>query len=89
MSDTILHNNLFHDRLRTAAGKLFWLGVVLLSLGIAAVIFPMVSTLVATRSAGAVATRYHTGHGIAGRVGLRFFAAVARRVLHEQQAVAL
>ncbi len=48
MSDTILHNNLFHDRLRSAAGKLFWLGVVLLALGIAAVIFPMVSTMVAT-----------------------------------------
>jgi uncharacterized membrane protein HdeD (DUF308 family) len=48
VSDTIFRTNLFHDRLRTAAGKLFWLGMVLLALGIAAVIFPMVSTLVAT-----------------------------------------
>jgi uncharacterized membrane protein HdeD (DUF308 family) len=48
VSDTIIRNNPFHDRLRTAAGRLFWLGVVLLVLGIGAFIFPMVSTLVAT-----------------------------------------
>jgi uncharacterized membrane protein HdeD (DUF308 family) len=48
VGDMISHNNLFHDRLRAVTGRLFWLGVVLLVLGVGAVIFPMVSTLVAT-----------------------------------------
>ncbi len=43
---------MLHDRLGTAAGRLFWLGVVLLALGVGAVIFPMVSSLVATAFIG-------------------------------------
>lgn len=39
---------LFHERLRASATRLFWVGVGLVVLGIAAIVFPMISTLVAT-----------------------------------------
>lgn len=44
--------NLFHDRLRESSDRLFWLGLVMLILGIGAIVFPMVSTLVATLLVG-------------------------------------
>jgi len=48
MSGTFLGDNLFHGRLRTAAPGLFWLGLVMVLLGLAAIFFPMVATLAAT-----------------------------------------
>ena len=47
MSDTSLGHHPFGERLRTVSGKLFWLGVALVILGLAAIVFPIVSTLVA------------------------------------------
>ncbi len=43
---------LFHDRLRTSSKRLLWLGSAMAVLGIAAIIFPMISTLVATLLVG-------------------------------------
>jgi uncharacterized membrane protein HdeD (DUF308 family) len=39
---------LFHDRLRRSAGMLFWIGLAMAVIGITALVFPMISTLVAT-----------------------------------------
>jgi uncharacterized membrane protein HdeD (DUF308 family) len=47
MSD-ILSENPLHRRLRTASRWLFWLGIVMVVIGIAAIIWPAISTLVAT-----------------------------------------
>lgn len=47
-----LVDSLFHGRLRAAPRKLFWLGVLMVVLGIAAIVFPMISTLVATLLVG-------------------------------------
>ncbi|HEV2300440.1 MAG TPA: DUF308 domain-containing protein [Stellaceae bacterium] len=44
--------SLFHGRLRAASGRLLWLGLALVVLGLAAILFPMVSTLVATLLVG-------------------------------------
>jgi uncharacterized membrane protein HdeD (DUF308 family) len=44
--------NLFHGRLRSSSGKLLWLGIAMLLVGIAALVFPMVSTLVAALFVG-------------------------------------
>ena len=38
----------FHDRLRAASSRLFWLGFIMVLLGLAAIAFPMFSTLAAT-----------------------------------------
>jgi uncharacterized membrane protein HdeD (DUF308 family) len=47
------HNlNFFHDKLRAASGRLFWLGLFMVLLGIAAIAFPEVSTLAATLLVG-------------------------------------
>lgn len=43
---------LFHDRLRSSSNRLFWLGAAMVVLGVAAIIFPMISTLVATLLVG-------------------------------------
>jgi len=48
MSSASLVDSLFHSRLREASRKLFWLGLLMVALGIAAIVFPMISTLVAT-----------------------------------------
>ena len=48
MSDTSLGGSLFQGRLRAASGRLLWLGVLMVVLGIAAIVFPMISTLLAT-----------------------------------------
>lgn len=45
MRDTPFES-LFHGRLRSASRWLFWIGVAMLVLGIAAVLFPLMSTLV-------------------------------------------
>ena len=45
---TSLHSNFFHDRLRAASSRLFWLGFVMALLGLAAIAFPIFSTLAAT-----------------------------------------
>jgi uncharacterized membrane protein HdeD (DUF308 family) len=52
MSDNVVHDSPFHGRLRAATGRLFWFGVVMLVLGLAALIFPMFSTLVAALLVG-------------------------------------
>ena len=52
MSGTTFADNLFHGRLRAASGRLFWLGLAMLVLGFAAIVFPMIATLVATLLVG-------------------------------------
>jgi uncharacterized membrane protein HdeD (DUF308 family) len=52
VSHSSIVNSPFHNQLRAASGRLFWVGLILLVLGIAAVIFPMISTLVATMLVG-------------------------------------
>jgi uncharacterized membrane protein HdeD (DUF308 family) len=52
MSDTSFADSLFHGRLRAASGRLFWFGLVMVVLGIAAIVFPIFSTLVATLLVG-------------------------------------
>ncbi len=42
----------FHDKLRNASPRLFWLGLVLVLLGLAAIAFPEFSTLAATLLVG-------------------------------------
>jgi uncharacterized membrane protein HdeD (DUF308 family) len=41
-------DNFFHDRLRAASPRLFWLGFIMVLLGLAALAFPIFSTLAAT-----------------------------------------
>lgn len=48
MTGTYLTDNHFHGRLRRAAPGLFWLGVVMMLLGLAAILFPFLATLAAT-----------------------------------------
>lgn len=48
MSATSFDDSLFHKRLRTDSHKLFWIGLIMTALGIAALVFPMVATLAAT-----------------------------------------
>jgi len=52
MTNTSIIGSLFHDRLRESSGRLFWLGLAMVMLGIAAIVFPIVSTLVATLLVG-------------------------------------
>jgi uncharacterized membrane protein HdeD (DUF308 family) len=47
MSDTSFGNSLFHGRLRASSGMLLWLGLAMVLLGLAAIVFPVFSTLVA------------------------------------------
>jgi uncharacterized membrane protein HdeD (DUF308 family) len=44
--------NFFHDKLRAASGRLFWLGLLMVVVGIAAVAFPEFSTFAATLLVG-------------------------------------
>lgn len=48
MGDLPFGDNLFHRRLRGASTRIFWFGIALLVLGIAAIVFPVLSTLLAT-----------------------------------------
>ncbi len=52
MSQTFLNDSHFHGRLRTAAPGLFWLGLVMVVLGLAAILFPIFATLAATALTG-------------------------------------
>jgi uncharacterized membrane protein HdeD (DUF308 family) len=47
MRDTSFDQSLFHSRLRSSSNALFWLGVTMVVIGIAAVVFPIISTLAA------------------------------------------
>jgi uncharacterized membrane protein HdeD (DUF308 family) len=47
------HNlNFFHDKVRAASGRLFWLGLFMVLLGVAAIAFPEFSTFAATLLVG-------------------------------------
>jgi uncharacterized membrane protein HdeD (DUF308 family) len=48
MSDLPYGDGIFHRRLRDSANRLRWFGIALLVLGIAAILFPVFSTLLAT-----------------------------------------
>jgi len=52
MSDASLGGSAFHERLRASSTQLLWLGIIMLVLGVVALVFPMISTLVATLLAG-------------------------------------
>jgi len=52
MNGTALGESLFHGRLRTSSNHLMWLGIALVILGVAAVVFPIFSTLVAALLVG-------------------------------------
>ncbi len=52
MSDASFGGSLFHGRLRASSGRLLWLGLAMVALGIAAIVFPMISTLVAALLVG-------------------------------------
>jgi len=41
-------DDLFHTRLRPASGRLLWLGIVMVAVGVLALLFPMFSTLAVT-----------------------------------------
>ena len=47
MSNASFNESLFHGRLRASSSSLFWLGLGMVVLGIAAIAFPIVSTLAA------------------------------------------
>src|ERR1700722_6935033 len=50
---TTLHSgSFFHDKVRAASSRLFWLGFIMALLGIAAIAFPIFSTLAATLLVG-------------------------------------
>jgi uncharacterized membrane protein HdeD (DUF308 family) len=46
MNNNSTGDSLFHERLRASTGRLFWLGLAMSALGIAAIAFPIFSTLV-------------------------------------------
>ena len=48
MTTSHVIDGLFHDRLRRSASALLWIGLAMVVIGIAALVFPMISTLVAT-----------------------------------------
>ena len=54
MSDMLFPDNRFGHQLRSASDKLMWLGIAMIVLGGVAVVFPLVSTLVATAFIGAM-----------------------------------
>jgi uncharacterized membrane protein HdeD (DUF308 family) len=52
MSTMGTHESLFHGRLRSSSGRLLWLGLGLLAVGVLALVFPIFSTLVAALFVG-------------------------------------
>ena len=52
MNSTSLGDSLFHGRLRTSSSSLTWLGIAMVIVGIAAILFPIFSTLVAALFVG-------------------------------------
>ncbi|HVH75303.1 MAG TPA: DUF308 domain-containing protein [Stellaceae bacterium] len=84
MTDVPESEGLFHGRLRAASGRLFWIGSALVVLGIAAIVFPMISTLVATLLVGWVLL-IAGGFGLFGSFSIHgtgpFFAALLLALL--------
>jgi uncharacterized membrane protein HdeD (DUF308 family) len=54
MGDSPIFDTLLQQRLRPASSKLMWLGIAMILLGAAAIVFPIVSTLAATAFIGAL-----------------------------------
>ena len=52
MTDAPFATNFFHGRAETASRWLFWVGLAMTALGIAAIVFPIAATLVATLMVG-------------------------------------
>ena len=52
MNSTGSGESLFHGRLRTSSNRFMWLGIAMVIVGIAAIVFPMISTLVAALLVG-------------------------------------
>ncbi|HVE20346.1 MAG TPA: DUF308 domain-containing protein [Acidocella sp.] len=52
MITSLQSGNFFHDRVREASSRLFWFGLIMALLGIAAIAFPIFSTLAATLLVG-------------------------------------
>jgi len=52
MSTTSIMDTLFHGRLRAASGRMLWLGIAMIVLGLAALAFPVLSTLAVALFAG-------------------------------------
>jgi len=52
MADIPFNDSRFHSRLQAASGRLFWVGLVMVALGVAALLFPMISTIVAAQLVG-------------------------------------
>jgi uncharacterized membrane protein HdeD (DUF308 family) len=49
---SLLNDSIFHTRLKASSGALFWIGLALVVVGIAAIAFPIFSTLVAALLVG-------------------------------------
>ena len=54
MSDTSGFDTLFHGRIRAVSHRLFWFGLAMTILGVAALLFPVLSSLVAALLVGGV-----------------------------------
>src|SRR5262249_11938654 len=52
MSMSLAGHGIFHERIKASSQHFFWVGLALTILGIVAIVFPMVSTLVATLLVG-------------------------------------
>jgi uncharacterized membrane protein HdeD (DUF308 family) len=52
MSDMPFNETFLHGRLRSASHWFFWLGIIMVVLGIAAIVWPAISTIVATLFVG-------------------------------------
>jgi uncharacterized membrane protein HdeD (DUF308 family) len=52
MSEALFSHTLLHDRIQSASHRLLWVGIVMLVLGVAAIVWPAFSTLVATLFVG-------------------------------------
>jgi uncharacterized membrane protein HdeD (DUF308 family) len=52
MNNVSFIDSLFHGRLRAASKKLFWIGLAMVVLGIAAIAFPFISTMTVTLLVG-------------------------------------
>ena len=52
MSSAASQDTLFHQKVRASSGALMWLGIAMSLVGVVAIVFPMVSTLVATLLVG-------------------------------------
>ena len=52
MTNTVFTDSLFHRRLRASSSHLLWFGIAMTVLGIVAIVFPIISTLVAALFVG-------------------------------------